>query len=468
MLLPGEIERKAQVMPTHRRQFLGQASLFAAATLAAQAAPKPKERLRVGFVGIGVKGSAHLGNLLRMPQVDVVAVCDVREIQCREAQAQAKRLGKKEPTAYTKGDLDFQRMCAEEDLDLVYTATPWDWHVRVCLAAMQNGKHVATEIPAAYSMEDCWALVELSDKTGLHCTMMENANYFRNELTIFHMVRKGLLGELIHAEGGYLHDTRQLKMNDHGDGLWLGNHHAYRNGNLYPTHGLGPIAWYMNLNRGDRMEYMVSMSSKARGLDLYAAKTLPEGHPKRTRSYKNGDVNTCLIRTVNGCSIVIKHDTDSPRPYSRTNHVQGTKGLAVGYPDFIVSLEEEGNPHPKWRSGEEFRAEHEHPLWKHASEVHAAQPGIAEGEYGPLVEGAVWDYKPATELRNGDFLEDYRLIQAHLAGIAPDFDVYDAASWSAVAILSEQSVANRSQAIDFPDFTKGKWKTLPPVQMMGV
>jgi predicted dehydrogenase len=451
-----------------RRHFLQQSALASLGALSAQAAPQAKEKLRVGFVGIGVKGSAHLGNLLRMPGVDLQAVCDIREVQCREAQTQAKRLGLKEPTAYFRGEHDFERMCAEEELDLVYTATPWDWHVRVCLAAMKHGKHAATEIPAAYSLEDCWALVESAEKHGLHCTMMENANYFRNELTIFHMVRQGRLGEMIHAEGGYLHDTRQLKMNDHGDGLWLGNHHATRNGNLYPTHGLGPIAWYMDLNRGDRMEYLVSMSSKARGLDLYAAKTLPAGHPKRERKYQNGDVNTCLIRTASGCSIVIKHDTDSPRPYSRTNLVQGTKGIVQGYPEFIAAFEEEGNPHPKWQPGDGFRPEHEHPLWTHASEVHAKQPGIAEGEYGPILRDSVWDYKPATELRNGDFIEDYRLIQAHLQGIPPDFDVYDAASWSAVAFLSEQSVADKSRAVDFPDFTKGKWKTKQPVKLMGV
>jgi predicted dehydrogenase len=449
---------------TNRRQFLTQAASFAALA-PIQANPAPKEKLRVGFVGIGVKGSAHVGTLLRLPGVDLRAVCDVREIQCREVQEQAKRLGLEPPRAYTKGERDFERLCAEEDLDLVYTATPWDWHARVCLSALANGKHAATEIPAAYSIEDCWALVESVEKTGLTCTMQENANYFRNELTILKMVRQGALGELIHAEGGYLHDTRNLKMQDHGDGLWLGDHHAFRNGNLYPTHGLGPIAWYMNLNRGDRMEYMVSMSSKARGLDLYAAKHLPAGHAKRQRKYLNGDVNNCLIRTANGCTIVIKHDTDSPRPYSRTNLVQGTRGLVQGYPEFIYSIEEAGNPHPKWRKGDELRKDFEHPLWTLGEQMQSKLPMTGVGQFEKILEGAVWDYKPATELRNGDFLEDYRLIEALRNHRMPDFDVYDAASWSAVAVLSEQSVANRSAPVDFPDFTKGKWKTGAPVDL---
>ncbi len=213
--------------------------------------------------------------MLRLEGADVVAVCDVREIQCRETQEQAKRLGKKPPTMYSRGDHDYERMCAEEELDLVYTATPWRWHVPVILAAMKNGKHAATEVPAALTLDECWQLVETSEKTGKHCSMMENVNYQRDELTIYNMVRRGLLGELIHGVAGYLHDTRYLKMLDHADGLWLGDEHHLRNGNLYPTHGFGPLAWYMNINRGDRVDYLVSMSSKARGLDLYAESHMP-------------------------------------------------------------------------------------------------------------------------------------------------------------------------------------------------
>ena len=447
-----------------RRTFIKQAgAAFSASLLTPQTEP-PKKTVRVGFVGVGMKGSAHVGNLLRMEGVDLRAVCDIREIQCRKTQEQAKRLGHRPPKIYARGERDFERMCAEEELDLVYTATPWHWHVPVCLAALKNGKHAATEVPAAYTIDECWQLVATAEKSGRHYSMMENVNYQRDELTILDMVRRGLLGELIHGEGGYLHDTRQLKMNDFGDGLWLGDHHATRNGNLYPTHGLGPMAWYMNINRGDRLDYLVSMSSKARGLDLYAAATLPEDHPKRRRKYRNGDVNTCLIRTVNGLTINITHDTDLPRPYSRINLVQGTKGLVMGYPQFTISLEAAGT-RPKWESGDKFRPAYEHPVWAKAVELHAKQPGIQK-DFGPILPGAVWDYVPATELRNGDFIEDYRLIQAHRSGVAPDHDVYDAATWSAVAWLSEQSVANRSRAVDFPDFTQGKWKTALPIQLL--
>ncbi len=460
------------IMSLSRRDFLKQsaASGGVVSTLGTQLVGQnvlniaAQKTLRVGFVGVGVKGFSHVGTLLRLEGVDLRAVCDIREIQCRETQEQAKRLGKRPPTMYSRGERDFERMCAEEDLDLVYTATPWHWHVPVCLAAMKHGKHAATEVPAAHTVEECWQLVETSEQTRKHCSMMENVNYYRDELTILSMVRRGLLGELIHGEAGYLHDTRQLKMNDHGDGLWLGDHHATRNGNLYPTHGLGPLAWYMDINRGDRFDYLVSMSSKARGPDLYAAAHLPPDHPKRKRRYINGDVNSCLIRTVNGLTITLTHDTDLPRPYSRINQVQGTKGIVMGFPQFIVCQEVEGNPHPNWASGDKYRPEYEHPLWTHAVELHGQQPGVGQGT-GPILAGAVWTGDPAKEMQGGDFLEDYRLIEAHCRGVAPDFDVYDAAAWSVVAALSEKSVADRSRPVDFPDFTKVKWKTTRPIQL---
>jgi hypothetical protein len=412
---------------------------------------RPIGLVRVGFVGVGVKGSEHLSILLRLDGVEVRAVCDIREEACAGAQRLAKELGKRKPTAYTRGDHDFERMCATEDLDLVYNATPWEWHAPVCLAAMRNGKHAATEVPTAVTLEECWQLVETAEKTGKYCTMMENVNYMRDEMAILRMVREGLLGELVHAEAGYRHDTRYLKIRDYGDGLWLGAHHAKRNGNLYPTHGLGPLAWYLNINRGDRLDYLVSMSSKARGMSLYAREHLPPGHPKRVK-YLNGDVNSSLMRTVNGVTIVLTHDTDLPRPYSRTNLVQGTRGIVRGFPDFKVCIEGKGYNH-QWEPGSKYLARYEHPLWKQALERVGRKPGAEVGRFGPV---------------RAEFLEDSRLIQALQTGVPPDFDVYDGATWSVVSALSEKSVADRSRPVDFPDFTKGKWKTNQPVRILGV
>lgn len=436
----------------------GRATAGMAAGEPAATAARPIETVRVGFVGVGLKGTEHFGNLLHIDGVELRAVCDIREQACASARRMAAALGKREPTAYTRGERDFERMCQAEDLDLVYTATPWEWHTPVLLAAMRSGKHAATEIPAAITLDECWQLVETAERTGRHCVMMENVNYMREEMAILRMVRAGLLGELIHAEGAYAHDTRYLKVRDYGDGLWLGAHFARRNGNLYPMHGLGPLAWYLDINRGDRLDYLVSMSSKARGLDLYAREHLPERHPKRARPYINGDVNSSLIRTANGVTIILKHDTDLPRPYSRRTLVQGTRGIVRRFPEFQVSLERKAHavgdrPDYAWEPGTGYLAEYEHPLWKQALERAARESGTADGSPARVT---------------AEYLEDSRLIQALRAGVAPDFDVYDAATWSAVTPLSEKSVADRSRPVDFPDFTRERWRTNPPVRILGV
>lgn len=440
-----------------------------------QPARKPLETVKVGFVGIGVKGSSHLGILMHMEGVEIKAVCDIVEDQCKEAQAQAMRLGKPVPTAYHRGEWDFVRMCEEEELDLVYTATPWRWHTPVCVAAMENGKHAATEIPAAYTLDDCWKLVETSEKTGKHCVMMENVNYMPKEMAMWRMVREGLFGELQHAEAGYCHDTRYLKIKDTGDGLWLGDHHSTRNGNLYPCHAFGPAAMYLDVNCGDRLDYLVSMSCNARGMDIYVTEHLPEGHPKRERKYINGDVNTSLIKTVSGKSIVIKHDTDLPRPYSRINLLQGTRGIMRGYPEFKACFEKDvdesmvNNAYRHqftWENATPYAEKYEHPLWNFLKESNVNEP--KSKEFGRIGKNTVWHYNPTTESKGGDFLENYRLIQALLQDSPTDYNVYDAATWSAVSPLSEWSVANRSRPIDFPDFSKGRWKTKSPRKIMGV
>lgn len=457
---------------TRRESFVPLVGLSAAAISTKQARGEPvkKDRIRVGFVGIGLKGWQHVRNLLHVDGVDLVAIGDVREAPLEYTKKVCRLLGKPEPTAYSRGERDFERMCETEELDLVYTATPWEWHVPVCMAAMKNGKHAATEIPAAVTLDECWQLVETSESTGKYVSMMENVNYRRDELAVWRMIREGVLGEVVYGEAGYMHDTRYLKIREYGDGLWLGAHHALRNGSLYPTHGLGPQAWYFNIDRGNRMEYLVSMSSKAAGMNAYAKEHLPKGHPYRERNYINGDVNMCLIQLTNGESITIKHDTDLPRPYSRRNLVQGTKGIVRGFPKFEVSLEAtdltEGIDNPnqehayagphhayKWRNGSEMYEKYDHPVWKQMAELAENTPVAVDG----------FDLKK--ELRSGDYTEDYRLIQALRHGLPPDFDVYDAASWSVIAALSEKSVANRSQAVDFPDFTRGKWKARKPLEL---
>jgi len=306
---------------------------------------------------------------------------------------------------------------------------------------MESGKHAAVEVPAAYTVEDCWSLVETAEKTRLHCVMMENCCYGQRELMILNMVRQGLLGELLHAEGAYIHDLRSIKFSDENEGLWRLEHSLNRNGNLYPTHGIGPIAQCLDINRGDQFDFLVSMSSKARGLDLYAAQNLAPDDPRRHRRYALGDMNSSLIRTKLGRTILLQHDTTSPRPYSRINLVQGTRGTITGYPDRLYV--EGRSPEHEWETLESYRQEYEHPLW-----VELAEAAGGAGHGGM------------------DFLEDFRLIQSLRTGTPTDMDVYDAATWSAICELTESSVASRSKPVDFPDFTRGGWKRNRPLQIV--
>ena len=239
------------------------------------------DRVRVGFVGVGGMGTVHLGNYLSLEGVEVKAVCDIDPSHADRARKMIVADGQPEPTLYTRGDHDFERMCAEQDLDLVFNATPWEWHVPVLLAALKNGKHGATEVPAAYRVDDCWALVEAHEKYKKHCVMMENCCYDRREMLALMLVRKGILGEVLHGECGYLHDLRSEKFSTKGEGLWRRAHATEHDGNWYPTHGIGPIAQCMNINRGNRFDFLVSMSSPQRGLTLYAEEHLAADDPRR-------------------------------------------------------------------------------------------------------------------------------------------------------------------------------------------
>src|SRR5947208_13379603 len=300
------------------------------------AAP-PMERVRIGFVGVGGMGTVHVRNLLQIDGAEIRAVCDIVEDKVARAQELVQKAGQPRPSGYARGPRDFERMCGEEDLDLVYTATPWEWHVPVCIAAMKAGKHAATEVPAAYTLDDCWLLVETAETTRKHCVLMENCCYDRREMMILNLVRRGMLGELLHAECGYLHDLRGEKLSDYYVGRWRLQHSIRRNGDLYPTHGVGPVAQWMNINRGNQFDYAVSMASNSRGLNLWAAEHFGPNSAEAVQPYALGDVVTTMVKTKAGQTIVITHNTDSPRPYSRNILLQGTKGLMRKYPNSLIS-----------------------------------------------------------------------------------------------------------------------------------
>jgi predicted dehydrogenase len=403
----------------------------------------PINTVRVGFVGVGHQGSSHVDNFLKIDGVEIKAICDIVPAKVEKMQKLVVDAGKPEPTGYSRGKHDFERMCQEQDLDLVFTATGWEWHVPVCVAAMQNGKHAATEVPAALTVDECWKLVETAEKYQKHCVMMENCCYDRTELMIFNMIRKGLFGELLHAECGYLHDLRELKLSDFYEERWRIKYSIKRNADLYPTHGLGPVAQWMDINRSNQFDYLVSMSCNSRGLNLYAEAKFGANSPEAKQKYALGDVVNTLIRTLNGQTILVTHNTDSPRPYSRRILLQGTKGLVRKYPEEKIHIEGRSPAH-HWENLEDYIAEYEHPLWKQMEEQ---SQGAGHGGM--------------------DFIEDYRLVQCLREGKPTDMNVYDAAALCAVTELSESSIARKSRPMDFPDFTRGRWKTWQPLGIIG-
>jgi predicted dehydrogenase len=439
---------------TTRRDFLATSAALAATTatplarLDAAPAPDglfrapPLEKVRVAFVGVGEQGKTHVDNLLSLEGVELVAICDIVEERAKKEAEKVVAKGQPAPVLYTRGPTDFRRMCDEVQADIVYNATPWEWHVPVMLAAMQSGKHVATEVPAAMTVDDCWKLVEAAERTQRHCVMLENCCYDRFEMMTLNLVRKGLLGELLYAEAGYQHDLRKIKFADESEGLWRREWSKEHNGNLYPTHGFGPVAQCLDINRGNQLDALVSFSTKQRGLSLYAEEHFPETSPKRREQYKLGDVNVSLITTQSGQTIVLKHNTSNPRPYSRSVIVQGTRGIAEGWPQ-RVHIEGRSAEH-KWDAIEAYFAEFEHPLWK------------------------MDEVKNATRGHGGmDWLESYRLVECLKRGEPTDMDVYDAAAWSCLVELSERSVAQGGKPQRIPDFTRGKWRARPPLPIIG-
>jgi hypothetical protein len=394
--------------------------------------PFEKRNPRIAMIGVGGRGTSLLGNVLAADG-QVVAVCDIVSQKAEHAASMVVAAGQKKPKLYTKGPHDFETMLGTSDIDLVVVATPWNWHAEQAIFAMKHGKDVAIEVPGVTSIDDCWKIVRTSEETRRHCVILENCCYGYNETLILRMTHAGLFGDLLYGEGAYLHDLRAILFSDSGEGLWRRDEHTKRNGNLYPSHGLGPVANYMGVQRGDRFGYIVSMSSPERSLDEYRKQHLQPGDPRLSEKYVTGDMNTSLIKTVNGLTITVKHTVSTPHPYDRINLIAGTKGIFQDYPPRIYF--DNQNKDEAWGSIDVWK-QYAHPLWQR------------EGDMAKKVGG-----------HGGmDYIMLYRLLQCVRDGLPPDMDVYDAAAWSAVAPLSVSSVGRGSEPIEFPDFTRGKWK----------
>lgn len=407
---------------------------------------KPLETVRLGFIGVGARGSGHVEQMLAIEGVEIKAICDNHAPTAEASAKTCTDKGRPKPDLYTNGDEDYKRMLDRDDIDAVIIATPWDWHVPMCVDAMNRGKHAFTEVPGALTVEECWKLVDTAERTQLHCMMMENVCYGREELLVLNLCRLGILGELLHGEAAYIHDLRwQMKELPRGTGSWRTWHYIKSNGNLYPTHGLGPVAQYMNINRGDRMDYLTSVSSPARVREIYARENFPADHQWNKNKFICGDINTTIVKTAKGKTLMIQWDEQLPRPYTRHNLIQGTKGCWGGFPNRLV-VEGRTESTDRWVQGDGLKPwfdQYDHPLWIKMGEL-----ATKMGGHGGM-----------------DFVMLWRIIYCLRNGLPMDQDVYDAASWSVITPLSEWSVANRSQSIDVPDFTRGGWKTMAPLDL---
>lgn len=410
---------------------------FLAATVAAGAAAQDVKPVRIGMVGVGNRGTSLLRDLLSLPGVEVPAICDIKEANLTRALGLVEKARGKRPDGYQNGPEDYRRLVDRKDLDAVITATYWDTHTPISVAVMKAGKYAGVEVPTSQTVEECWQLVETSEKTGMPCMMLENVCYFRNVLLILNMVRQGVFGEIMHCEGAYQHLVRSFLPD--GTLSWRGEYAARLNGNHYPTHPIGPIAMWANINHGDRFTYLTSMSSKSLGLNHQFAGKFGPDHPNAKRRYAQGDVNTSMIASENGVTITLNYDIQSPRPYDLGFKLQGTKGIYSGTLDKIYL---EGIEPENWQAIEPYYEKYEHPLWK--------KHGRTAAGYGHS---------------GGDYLTMLKFVEAVRQKTPPPIDVYDSVTWSAIVPLSMASVAAKSAPVDFPDFTRGKWKTAKPVEI---
>ena len=391
--------------------------------------------IRVGLIGVGERGIGFVHHFCNIEGATVTAICDTDAEVLERAVGIVNELGNARPKVYTGDDYAYRGLLEQDDVDIVVISTPWRWHTVMSVETMESGKHAFVEVPAVTTVDEAWQLVDTAERTRKHCMMLENVCYGRDEMMVLNMVRQGLFGELLHGEAAYIHELRwQMKEIDRKTGSWRTPWQTRRNGNLYPTHGLGPIAQYMGINREDRFEYMSSMSSPAMGRALYAQREFPAEHARNQLDYITGDINTSMIKTRLGRTIMVQYDTTTPRPYSRHNLIQGTNGVFAGFPNRIA-LEHGGNgSYHEWDFDmTKWRAEYEHPLWVESREL-----AEEHGGHGGM-----------------DFLMCWRIVHCLRNGEPLDQDVYDAASWSVIGPISAESVADRGNSKAIPDFTRG-------------
>lgn len=405
-------------------------------------------KLRMGFIGVGFRGQGHLARALERNDIEVIALCDIQQRMMDMALGRVAKSGKAKPQIIMDGPLGYKKLLENKDIDAVIISTPWEWHFRQCLDGLNAKKYVGCEVNVALTIDECWELVHASERTGMPLMMLENVCYRRDVMAVLNMVRQNIFGELIHMQAGYQHDLRGVKFNDGKDPLgpgaefgekafseaqWRTLHSVHRDGDLYPTHGLGPVSMMLNINRGNRFTQLSSYSTKSRGLHEYIVKTGGENHPNAKVNFRLGDVVTTMIKTSNQETILLQHDTNLPRPYSLGFRVQGTNGLWMDVNQSIF-IEGQSKEHGRWEDAKSWLEKYDHPLWKkYAGDAAGAGHG-----------GMDWFVFNA-------------FVEAAKQKVQTPQDVYDAVTWSAVSPLSETSIAQGGATVEFPDFTHGQW-----------
>ncbi len=443
----------------NRKNFIRNTSFIAASMAVMPAsrlfASNADTKVKIAIIGVGLRGQDHLDLLLRRDDVDVVAICDVDSRMLTSAKEAITKSGKKMPQIFTGDNFAWKKLLELKGIDGIITATPWEWHKPIIIGALEAGiKYVGTEVVLGITLQDHWDVVKAAEKYSGHVMMLENVCYRRDVMAVLNMVRQGLFGEMIHLQGGYQHDLREVKFNDgvnpYGHGVefgekgfseakWRTEHSVHRNGDLYPTHGIGPIAHYININRGNRFLTLSSFASKARGLHNHIVKGGGENHPNAKVNFMLGDVVTTHIKCANGETILLEHDTNLPRPYSLGFRVQGTEGIWMDVNNGIYIQDKSAKPH-QWDKANVWLDKYDHPLWTRWSKETA---GAGHGGM--------------------DFFVIHSFIESIKRKTATPMDVYDAAAWSAITPLSEQSIELGNETVEFPDFTGGQWMYRKPV-----
>ena len=457
-------------MSIHRRDFIkqtGMAGLSIGLSLhhIPSLAPLSMTKVRIGMIGVGLRGQEHVRLMSAREDVEIIAMADPDKKMMSEALQIVAKAGKKKPLEFSNGNDDYKNLLKRDDIDAVIIATPWEWHIPQAIDALNAGKIAGVEVCGAVHFQDCWDIVHASEKTKLPVMMLENVCYRRDVMAVLNMVRQGLFGELLHLQGGYEHDLRGVKFNDGitpydsgvefgpkgmSEAKWRTQHSVDRNGELYPTHGLGPVATMININRGNRLTKLSSVATKARGLHKYIVNH-PKGgpnHPNAKVNFKLGDIVTTQIQTANGETIVLTHDTSSPRPYNLGFRVQGTNGLwqdthAGDFNAGMIYVEGKSKPHT-WENSEAYMKQYDHPLWK---------------KYEKEAEGAGHG--------GMDWFVDNAFIESIKRKTDFPLDVYDLATWYSITPLSEQSIAEGGTLQFIPDFTSGKWQNRKPIFCIG-